>query len=57
MGSWSNEELRRIEAADDSMADRIDEAYRSKYKSSPYLQAMIAQRSRAAAVRILPRSY
>jgi hypothetical protein len=46
-----------FEAADDSMADRIDEAYRSKYKSSPYLQAMIAQRSRAAAVRILPRSY
>lgn len=45
-----------FEPAGESIADQIDEAYRAKYKGSPYLQSMIGQRSRAATVRILPRT-
>ena len=32
----------------------IDEAYKAKYGSSPYLQAMISNRAKAATVRIIP---
>lgn len=35
--------------------DRIDDAYRQKYKTSPYLQPMIGERARSATVRIAPR--
>ena len=35
--------------------DRIDEAYRTKYSSSPYLAPMIGTRARAATMRISPR--
>ena len=35
--------------------DRIDEAYRVKYRGSPYLDPMIGARARAATVRITPR--
>ena len=35
--------------------DRIDDAYRVKYKDSPYLRPMISSRARAATVRITPR--
>ncbi len=35
--------------------DRIDEAYRAKYASSPYLPPMIGARARAATIRISPR--
>lgn len=35
--------------------DRIDEAYRAKYSSSPYLAPMIGKRARAATVKITPR--
>lgn len=38
-----------------SINDRIDEAYRAKYKGSPYLKPMIAERARSATVRIVPR--
>lgn len=38
-----------------SINDRIDEAYRVKYKSSPYLQPMIGERARSATVQIVPR--
>ena len=34
---------------------RIDDAYRAKYKGSPYLDSMIATGTRAAAVKIIPR--
>ncbi len=34
--------------------DRIDDAYRTKYATSPYLGPMISQRARAATVRITP---
>jgi hypothetical protein len=36
--------------------DRIDEAYRAKYRGSPYLNPMIGARARAATVRIVPRN-
>ncbi len=35
--------------------DRIDEAYRAKYKGSPYLAPMIGARARAATVKVTPR--
>ena len=38
-----------------SVNDRIDDGYRAKYKSSPYLDPMIGQRARSATVRVLPR--
>lgn len=34
---------------------RIDEAYRAKYKGSPYLKPMIGAGPRAATVKIVPR--
>ena len=36
--------------------DRIDEAYRAKYKTSPYLKPMIGERARSATVKIVPRN-
>jgi hypothetical protein len=44
-----------FEPVDDSITDRIDGAYRAKYKTSPYLQPMISKRSRSATVKIEPR--
>ncbi|MGF6873012.1 DUF2255 family protein [Paraburkholderia sp. MM5477-R1] len=38
-----------------SLIGRIDEAYRHKYGSSPYLAPMIGERARAATVRISPK--
>lgn len=35
--------------------DRIDDAYRTKYHGSPYLEPMIGIRARAATVKIMPR--
>jgi hypothetical protein len=35
--------------------DRIDDAYRTKYAASSYLQPMIGERARAATVRVGPR--
>jgi hypothetical protein len=43
-----------FEAVTGSINDRIDDAYRAKYATSPYLQPMIAARARAATVRITP---
>ena len=40
---------------EDSIQDRIDEAYRAKYRGSPYLGSMISERARGATVKILPR--
>lgn len=34
--------------------DRIDDAYRDKYKGSPYLDPMIGARARSATVKITP---
>ncbi len=40
---------------DDPLQAEIDAAYREKYRGSPYLEAMVSPRARAATVRILPR--
>jgi hypothetical protein len=39
----------------DGLNDRIDEAYRAKYRGSPYLSPMIGARARSATVRVVPR--
>jgi len=44
-----------FEPVDWPLNDRIDDAYRTKYKGSPYLDPMIGERARAATVRITPR--
>jgi hypothetical protein len=43
-----------FEPMDGPMNDRIDEAYRAKYRGSPYLDAMIGARARSATVSIVP---
>jgi hypothetical protein len=35
--------------------DRIDDAYRAKYRASPYLSPMIGAHARAATVKVMPR--
>jgi len=37
-----------------TLNDRIDDAYRSKYPSSPYLKPMISAGARDATVRVVP---
>jgi hypothetical protein len=44
-----------LESSGGAGNDRIDDAYRAKYKSSPYLDPMIGTRARAATVRVVPR--
>jgi hypothetical protein len=44
----------RFERVDGPMNDGIDEAYRAKYKSSPYLEPMVGARARSATVKIVP---
>jgi hypothetical protein len=44
-----------FEPIEGEINDRIDEAYRIKYRGSPYLSAMIGARARSATVRIAPR--
>jgi hypothetical protein len=44
-----------FEPVDSSINDRIDDAYRAKYRSSPYLKPMINTRARSATVKIMPR--
>lgn len=39
----------------DSINERIDSAYRTKYHGSPYLKPMIGKRARSATVRVVPR--
>jgi len=39
---------------EERLQDRIDDAYRAKYGSSPYLKPMIGARARSATVRIMP---
>ena len=38
-----------------SINDRIDEAYRSRYAESPYLNPMVSAQARAATIRIILR--
>src|SRR5207302_716676 len=44
-----------FELVQGSINDRIDDAYRAKYRSSEYLNSMIGTRARAATVKIIPR--
>ncbi|MGX9147789.1 DUF2255 family protein [Mesorhizobium sp. 128a] len=44
-----------FEPVDRAANDRIDEAYRRKYSTSPYLAPMISERARAATVTITPK--
>lgn len=43
-----------FEPVEAGIHDRIDEAYRQKYRGSEYLAAMIGPRARAATVRVTP---
>ncbi len=43
-----------FEPVEGPVNDRVDEAYRSKYRGSPYLGPMIGPRARAATVKITP---
>jgi hypothetical protein len=43
-----------VEPVEGSINDRIDDAYRAKYHSSPYLKPMIAAKARAATIKITP---
>lgn len=40
-----------FEPVNDPIHGRIDDAYRTKYKSSPYLQSMVSSRARSATVK------
>ena len=44
-----------FEPVDGPINDRVDEAYRAKYRDSPYLKPMIGPRARAATVKVTPR--
>jgi hypothetical protein len=44
-----------FEPVDGPINDRIDEAYRAKYRSSEYLSPMISARARSATVKVMPR--
>src|ERR671926_1806768 len=44
-----------FEPVEGTINDRIDDAYREKYKGSPYLAPMIGARARSATVRVTPR--
>ncbi|HXX99647.1 MAG TPA: DUF2255 family protein [Candidatus Limnocylindrales bacterium] len=44
-----------FEPVDGPITDRIDDAYRAKYKGSPYLKPMIGARARAATIKVMPR--
>ena len=43
-----------FESVDGAINGRIDDAYRAKYKSSPYLDPMIGARARSATVKMKP---
>ena len=43
-----------FEPVEGAISDQIDDAYRTKYASSPYLRPMIRARARAATIRITP---
>ena len=44
-----------VAPVDGPVNDRIDEAYREKYRGSPYLAPMIGSRARSATVKVAPR--
>jgi hypothetical protein len=46
-----------FEPVDGLVNERIDEAYRTKYRDSSYLSPMIGDRARAATVKVTPRDF
>ena len=44
-----------FEPVDGPINDLIDDAYRAKYKGSPYLNPMIGASARSATVKVMPR--
>jgi hypothetical protein len=44
-----------FESVDGLVNDRIDVAYKAKYRGSPYLKPMIGSGARAATIKIMPR--
>ena len=44
-----------FEPVDGPINERIDDAYRAKYRGSPYLGPMIGARARSATVKVMPR--
>ena len=44
-----------FEPVNDALNNRIDDAYRAKYKGSAYLKPMIGAHVRAATVKLMPR--
>ncbi|TBL69939.1 DUF2255 family protein [Paenibacillus thalictri] len=44
-----------FEPVEGQINDLIDDAYRAKYKGSPYLNSMISTRARSATVMVVPR--
>lgn len=44
-----------FEPVDGPINDRIDDAYRAKYRASPYLSPMIGARARSATIKVVPR--
>jgi hypothetical protein len=44
-----------FEPVEGMINDQIDNAYREKYKGSPYLSPMISVRARSATVKVMPR--
>jgi hypothetical protein len=44
-----------FEPVEGAINDLIDDAYRAKYKGSPYLNSMIGGHARSATVKVMPR--
>jgi hypothetical protein len=44
-----------FEPVDRPINERIDDAYRAKYRGSPYFSPMIGARARSATVKVMPR--
>ena len=45
-----------FDPADETVSDRVDEAYRVKYHANSYLASMISARARSATVKVTPRN-
>ena len=45
-----------FEPVEEALSDRVDDAYREKFRGSQYLRPMISKRARAATVKLIPRA-
>jgi len=45
-----------FEPVEGPIIDRVDDAYKAKYRGSPYLAPMIGDSARGATIRIMPRN-